>query len=162
MKNENYTSDVEKLKVMIADYRQKTPPDIKAGVDKELNKAILCVYTVMVSTWIIALYFQNPLAYFLAVIYSAIVLVTVVSMGFPPIIITKKISAVWERDYVTDADVEIISECSDDFRKFLLQSTNNDLSHLTYTRLENIVDKYRAKNEQAKTAALSKERLKLS
>ncbi|EGK7500133.1 hypothetical protein IPU80_004511 [Escherichia coli] len=161
MKNENYT-DVEKLKVMIADYRQKTPPDIKEGVDKELNSAIICVYAVMASTWLIALYFQNFLAYFLAVIYSAIVLVTVVCMGFPPVIITKNISAVWERDYVNDADIEVISECSEDFREFLLQSTNNDLSNLTYTRLENIVDKYNAKHEQIKIAALSKERLKLS
>lgn len=161
MKNENYT-DVEKMKVIIADYRQKTPPDIKAGVDKKLNSALICVYTVMASTWLIALYFQKPLAYFLAVIYSALVLVTVVCMGFPPVIITKKISAVWERDYVTDADIEVISECSEDFRGFLLQSTNNDLSNLTYTRLENIVDKYNAKHEQIEKAALSKERLKLS
>lgn len=162
MKNENYTSDVEKLKVMIADYRQKTPPDIKAGVEKELNRAILCVYTVVLFTWGIALYFQNYLACFLAVTYTVIVLMTVACMGFPSVIITKKISAVWERDYITDADIEVISECSENFREFLLQNTNNDLSNLTYTRLENIVNKYNAKHEQAKVAALSKERLKLS
>ncbi|HHU1575932.1 TPA: hypothetical protein ACUA4C_004836 [Escherichia coli] len=157
-----FKSDVEKLKLMIADYRQKTPPAIRGEVVREYNYGIIVVCVILVSAWAQAAFFQNIISFFLAFIYTIIFFIAACTCKFPPLVGERKIQAVWERDYITEADFDIISSCSEDFRVFLLQSTNNDLTNLTYNRLENIVEKYNRKSEQDKLAESSKERLGLS
>ncbi|EMK8420577.1 hypothetical protein V9O75_003762 [Shigella sonnei] len=167
MEQNNYECDVKKIEGMIAAYRERTPPKIKGGVVKEYNWGIIYMIVILLLSWVLFAYFQDFLSGLISLLLTCGAFIGFMTSRVPVSIIRNiKVSSVWERDYITDDDMKEIATCSDDFKKFLLESTHNDITNLTYNRIENIVNKYNSKCEQKarteKNARLSRERLNIS
>ncbi|HBZ8014595.1 TPA: hypothetical protein MM158_004807 [Klebsiella pneumoniae] len=167
MEQINYEADVKKIKAMIADYRVRTPPKVKGGIETEYNSATILLLVVLSLMWMQFLYFQNIASLIFPMILTfGCVVGLFINPAALAIYTKRKISPVWERDYITDEDMKEVATCSESFKQFLLESTHNDITNLTYNRIESIVNKYNSKCEQKarteKNAQLSRERLNIS
>lgn len=162
-------SDVLKIKSLITSCRQKTLPARQGGIVKEYNAPFIIFSVFIIALWLFYAYsgYLVMLWYccFATIIY-AIAWATLSSENKIIISRKKEIPPSWENDFLKEGEFEVVSTCSDYFKKFLLSKMNNDLTQLTVSRLESIIDEYSdviekdLKKENAEK--LSKHLLKIS